>query len=144
MENLSTISINCCFCDKNLSSDNNTKSKSVFRYKCPACERLYCSAHCFGGHKEKFSCSGIRNKTPYVPISRFDQKQFLDDYFFLEEVNNKVETLNKILPELYKNYKSNKTCPSKKRKNRNFRSKKQNHTTKQQPVSDTQQQQQQQ
>lgn len=143
MENLSAISINCCFCDENLSSDNNTESKSVFKYKCPACERSYCSANCFGGHKGKFSCSGIRNKTPYVHISEFDQKQFLDDYFFLEEVNNKVETINKILPELYKSCKSNKTRQSKK-KNRNFRSKKHNHTTKQQLVNDTQQQQQQQ
>lgn len=124
MENLSTISINCCFCDKNLSSSNNTNLKSVFKYKCPACERLYCSANCFGGHKEKFSCPGIRNKTPYVHISKFDQKQFLDDYFFLEEVNNKIETSSRILPTLIKGT-SSKTSQLK-RKNKNFRFKRQN------------------
>lgn len=86
---------NCCFCDTDLSPSNQTKSKSITKYRCPGCERFYCKADCFSGHKEKFSCSGVRNKTPYVHISQFDQKQFLDDYFFLEEVNNKIENLAK-------------------------------------------------
>lgn len=102
MENLASNPINCCFCDKNLSPSGTNNDIRVVKYKCPACERLYCSATCSSGHKEKFACPGVRNKTPYVPINQFDQKQFLDDYFFLEEVNSKIEKAHKILPELNK------------------------------------------
>lgn len=137
MEILSTITINCCFCDKNLSPDNNIKSKPVPKYKCPACERLYCTANCFSGHKEKFSCPGSRNKTPYVHISKFNQKQFLDDYFFLEEVNNKIETLHRVLPSLNKS--SSSKASQLKRKNRNYRFKKQIKLQQQQSVHETQQ-----
>ena len=96
-------SINCCFCDKNLSpGDKETETKSIIKYKCPGCERLYCSANCCSGHKEKFSCSGIRDQTPYVSLSKFDQKQFLDDYFFLEKINGGIERAQRILPRIPK------------------------------------------
>lgn len=110
MESYSTESPNCCcFCDKNLLPNINkgtTNGQSIQqspirqsnKYKCPGCERLYCSADCFAGHKEKFQCTGVRNKIPYVHMKNFDQKQFLDDYFFLEEVNNKIEDAHRLLP----------------------------------------------
>lgn len=94
--------LNCCFCDKNLSPESQNSSKSIVKYKCPACDKIYCSADCCGGHKEKFNCPGIRNRTPYVHLSKFDQRQFLDDYFFLEEVNNKIEKSQRVLPILGK------------------------------------------
>lgn len=100
MENYSTKSINCCFCDKDLSPDHQNKLKSPIKYRCPSCERLYCQPDCFSGHKEKFSCSGVRNKTPYIHLSKFDQQHFLDDYFFLEGISNKLENSHRILPEL--------------------------------------------
>jgi len=96
------IQINCCFCDKDLSSKNidsdGEKCKvTVVKYKCPACERVYCSADCCSGHKHKFDCSGVRLKTPYVHMSKFDQKQFLDDYFFLEDINSKIDRASRNL-----------------------------------------------
>lgn len=103
MEHISpTRVIHCCFCDRNLSPGENqqeTKS-SITKYKCPGCERPYCSADCCSGHKEKFSCSGIRNPTPYLSLSKFDQKQFLDDYFFLEKVGNKVDSVQRAITKL--------------------------------------------
>lgn len=114
MENHS--SGNCCFCDKDLSpSDQSSTKSSVIKYKCPACERIYCSANCFGGHKEKYDCSGVRNKIPYVNLSQFDQKQFLDDYFFLEEVNKKIESAHRALPTLKKGVTSDVKSNSKRR-----------------------------
>jgi hypothetical protein len=94
--------INCCFCDKDLSpGQNRTDIKaSTTKYRCPGCERIYCSADCCNGHKEKFSCAGIRNSTPYVHLSKFDQKQFLDDYFFLEKVGNKIDNAQRALTHL--------------------------------------------
>lgn len=93
--------INCCFCDKNLSSvDGEGGSQSIIKYKCPGCAKVYCSANCCSGHKEKFSCSAVRNRTPYVSLSKFDQKQFLDDYFFLEEINGKIDSAQRVLNRL--------------------------------------------
>ena len=86
-------STNCCCCDKDLTPGS-------IKYKCPGCERLYCKADCFKGHKEKFSCIGIRDRVPYVHLSRFDQKQFLDDYFFLEDIGTKIERAQRVLPKL--------------------------------------------
>jgi len=99
MENPPSKSINCCFCDKDLSQKTCSKPSVTVRYKCPGCERVYCSADCFGGHKEKFSCSGVRNKTPYIHLANFDQKQFIDDYLFLEEVNNRIDSAHRSLSE---------------------------------------------
>lgn len=33
-------------------------------------------------------------------MSKFDQKQFLDDYFFLEGVNNRIESAQRILSQV--------------------------------------------
>lgn len=99
MEYHSFESINCCFCDKDLSTSENNKKSLVIKYKCPGCERIYCSANCSSGHKDKFDCAGVRNKTPYIHLSKFDQKQFLDDYFFLEEVNEKIESAHRAIPK---------------------------------------------
>lgn len=100
MENHLSDKINCCFCDKNLSPcDKDTTTKPI-KYKCPACERIYCSAKCSQLHKDIFECSGVRERTPYVPLSKFDQKQFLDDYFFLEAVNNKVEYAQRVFSHI--------------------------------------------
>lgn len=97
MENNPSDKINCCFCDKDLSPNAEGTSTRPIKYKCPACGRIYCSAVCFTSHKDIFECSGIRDRIPYVHISKFDQKQFLDDYFFLESVNSKIESAQKIL-----------------------------------------------
>lgn len=95
-------SINCCFCDKNLSPCDKEEAITIKinRYKCPGCERIYCSANCCCGHKDKFDCSGIRNSTPYIPLNKFDQKQFLDDYFFLEKINNEIDRAQRTLPRI--------------------------------------------
>lgn len=106
--------INCCFCDKDLSPSSQEGDNRITKYKCPGCERFYCNSGCFVGHKDKLQCLGIRNKTPYVHLSKFDQKQFLDDYFFLEEVNQKLESIQHSIPKL----KPNKDSNTKRRKNR--------------------------
>lgn len=116
MENQTDQITNCCFCDKLLSSRGEEGEKQTYNkiitYKCPACERKYCSANCCTGHKEKYDCCGVRNKTPYVKLDRFDQKQFLDDYFFLEEVKQKLDTVHRVSTKVI-DLKSKKT----KRKN---------------------------
>lgn len=133
-EQLYKQTINCCFCDLNLSPHKSTNSlvegesernqllkRSITKYKCPACERYYCSAICSSAHKNKFNCSGIRDKTPYVHLSKFDQKQFLDDYFFLEDVNKKIETSQRILVSLIDEKRKTKKVQSNNKNRRNCR-----------------------
>ena len=91
----------CCYCEKDF-------TERPQRYRCPGCERLYCSSACCIGHKQKYSCSGIRSKTPYVHRSNYEQKQFLDDYFFLEDVNNKIDKAARVLPKIIKTASNNK------------------------------------
>lgn len=113
-------SINCCFCDKDLSPGDSIEStKSITKYKCPGCGRTYCSADCCSGHKEKFSCSGIRDQTPYVHIKNFNQKQFLDDFFFLEKISIEIERKQRILPRLRIKAQSDPNNKSSRRRNRN-------------------------
>lgn len=82
----------CCVCDINLKSDTQRDATNhILSYKCPACTRKYCSVKCCNDHKTKFECSGLRNKTPYISLAKFDQSQFLDDYFFLEGINEDLE-----------------------------------------------------
>lgn len=135
MENNSSKSVYCCFCDKDLSTSDQSSGSREIKYKCPACEKFYCNSNCFTGHKDKLDCPGVRDKTPYIHLSKFDQKQFLDDYFFLEEVNNKIETSQRILSQLRKD-------PSKKTviKKKKYRSKSRKQNKSKQTVDQPQQQ----
>lgn len=118
----------CCSCDKNLSpcdvGGDDNKLKTITRYKCPGCGRFYCSASCCSSHKDKFDCLGIRDQTPYVPLDKFDQKQFLDDFFFLEKINGQIERAQRILPRLKVRQNPNPLNTKSKRSNRNNRRKK--------------------
>lgn len=96
----------CCACN----------SQDSVSYKCPGCSRKYCSVACCKEHKSTFGCDGKRKRFPYVPLGAFDQKQFLDDYFFLEEVNQKIDNAIRLKPSL--NLLKNKH-KAKKRKQRN-------------------------
>lgn len=55
------------------------------KYRCPACLGHSCSLQCVKKHKEDLGCSGIRNKTAFVPVSQFDEMALLSDYRFLED-----------------------------------------------------------
>lgn len=136
---LNAINDTCCYCDKDLSSSSSSSKQegqdleatadiviatSISKYKCPACERLYCSANCCVGHKDKFDCSGIRNPIPFVQLAQFDQKHFLDDFFFLEGVNSKLETLQRNIGNKLKTYTRvpgpNQNANNRKRKAKKF------------------------
>lgn len=91
----------CCICDKDLSTNSLV-------YKCPACTRPYCQANCCKIHKEQFECTGVRDKTPYVHKSSYDEKQFIDDYLFLEEINQQIGTKQKLGGKIFQKFKNKK------------------------------------
>merc|ERR1711881_684519 len=60
--------------------------KEAAKYTCPACRKRTCSLACVNDHKQKFACSGSRDKTEFVAVNEFTNINLLNDYRFLEEV----------------------------------------------------------
>ncbi|PPR03855.1 hypothetical protein CVT26_000853 [Gymnopilus dilepis] len=60
------------------------------KYTCPGCSMRTCSAPCSSSHKSKTGCSGVRDKTKYVPMNEYTWGKLMDDYTFLEEMGRKV------------------------------------------------------
>ncbi|XP_073400503.1 box C/D snoRNA protein 1 [Dendrobates tinctorius] len=55
------------------------------KYKCPRCLKYSCSLPCVKKHKVDIACSGVRDKTAFVPLSTFGDLHLLSDYRFLED-----------------------------------------------------------
>jgi len=62
------------------------------KYRCPRCEVVSCSLTCVTTHKEKDSCDGVRNKSKFIPLSRFTELDVISDYRLLESANRCVES----------------------------------------------------
>ncbi|XP_075688239.1 box C/D snoRNA protein 1 [Rhinoderma darwinii] len=55
------------------------------KYKCPRCLKYSCSLPCVKKHKVDVACTGVRDKTAFVPLSTFSDLHLLSDYRFLED-----------------------------------------------------------
>ena len=62
------------------------------RYTCPRCYAKTCSVSCSHAHKVAMACSGIRDRTGYVPMNSYGWGAMMDDYVFLEDVGRVVES----------------------------------------------------
>lgn len=65
--------------------------KRVSKYTCPRCETKICSLDCTKTHKIQASCSGVREKTEYVPLNHYNDVAMWRDLAFLREVGDKVK-----------------------------------------------------
>lgn len=74
-------------------------------YTCPRCELKTCSLKCIGIHKQELECSGERDKTGYVPLSKFTNLTLLSDYRFLEDVSLAVESCKRNEMKKYTRFK---------------------------------------
>lgn len=61
------------------------------RYKCPACLCLTCSLACNKTHKSAARCSGKRDRTSFIPRSKFDDASINDDYNFLTTLERDLD-----------------------------------------------------
>ncbi|XP_061421878.1 box C/D snoRNA protein 1 isoform X2 [Lethenteron reissneri] len=66
-------------------------AEALAKYRCPCCLLRSCSVACVQAHKTQRHCSGVRNKTIYVPLGTFSEGHLLSDYRFLEDVGRAVE-----------------------------------------------------
>lgn len=65
--------------------------ETVSKYTCPRCETKICSLECTKTHKIQTSCSGIREKTDYVPMNTYNDVAMWRDLAFLRDVGDKVK-----------------------------------------------------
>jgi hypothetical protein len=63
----------------------------IHKYKCPACAVKTCSLKCCKTHKELYSCNGQRDKTKFVKLNEFSERELMNDYNFLEEQSRLVD-----------------------------------------------------
>ncbi|KAB1669641.1 hypothetical protein ES319_1Z025200v1 [Gossypium barbadense] len=70
--------------------------KKASKYKCPGCCLRTCSLPCVNAHKQRTGCTGKRNITSFVPLSRFDDNLLLSDYNLLEETKRVAESATRI------------------------------------------------
>ncbi|XP_030854040.1 box C/D snoRNA protein 1 isoform X1 [Strongylocentrotus purpuratus] len=64
------------------------------KYTCPRCQMKTCCLSCVKNHKSQRGCSGVRDKTPYVPIKEFTENHLLNDYRLLEDMDRKRYAAN--------------------------------------------------
>ncbi|KAI8883766.1 hypothetical protein K501DRAFT_249096 [Backusella circina FSU 941] len=81
MENITT---NCQVCQLTAS-----------KYTCPRCSIQTCSLACVKKHKEDTACSGVRDKTAYVPLKSYNEGNMMSDYVYLEEVSRQSDVLTR-------------------------------------------------
>ncbi|XP_053542266.1 box C/D snoRNA protein 1 [Ictalurus punctatus] len=65
------------------------------KYRCPNCLKCSCSLPCVKQHKFRSGCSGVRDRTTFVPLSHFSDLHLLNDYRFLEETGRVAERPNR-------------------------------------------------
>ncbi|XP_027027038.1 box C/D snoRNA protein 1 isoform X2 [Tachysurus fulvidraco] len=65
------------------------------KYCCPGCLKCSCSLSCVKQHKLQSGCSGVRDRTAFIPLSRFGDLHMLSDYRFLEETGRVAERPNR-------------------------------------------------
>lgn len=54
-------------------------------YSCPKCEVKTCSLNCVRIHKKELDCDGFRDRTKFIRIKDFTDRDLLSDYKLLEE-----------------------------------------------------------
>ncbi|VDP90915.1 unnamed protein product [Echinostoma caproni] len=62
------------------------------KYTCPRCEMHTCSLACCLEHKQKFSCTGVREPVVYYRRNEYGTFAFQQDYHLLEEIDRKNNT----------------------------------------------------
>ncbi|XP_053337935.1 uncharacterized protein znhit6 [Clarias gariepinus] len=65
------------------------------KYRCPSCQKCSCSLPCVKQHKLQSGCSGVRDRTAFVALSRFSDLDLLSDYRFLEETGRIADGPNR-------------------------------------------------
>lgn len=55
------------------------------KYRCPRCDWRSCGVACVRRHKEETGCSGLRDRTAYVPLRAMTDTHLHSDFNFLQD-----------------------------------------------------------
>lgn len=80
------------------------------KYTCPKCEVKTCCIKCVNIHKKELECTGIRDKTKFIPIKEMTKTDFMSDYTFLEECTRYVSDRKR--DQLKRHTRYNKSLPT--------------------------------
>lgn len=70
-------------------------SSASSKYRCPGCEFITCSLACTKEHRAQSGCKGTRDRTAFVPISRFNEQHLLSDINLLNDFARATESSKK-------------------------------------------------
>ncbi|KAI8848489.1 hypothetical protein BC829DRAFT_433263 [Chytridium lagenaria] len=62
-------------------------SRETFQIQMPPLSPKTCSLSCINTHKRITECTGIRDKTSFVPLSKYTESNMISDYCYLEDVH---------------------------------------------------------
>lgn len=72
---------------------------SSSKYRCPGCNVVTCSLACTKQHKADTGCKGTRDRTAFVPISRFNETHLVSDINLLSDTSRTTEVGRKTVGE---------------------------------------------
>lgn len=64
---------------------------SASKYRCPGCSVITCSLPCTKQHRANSGCKGTRDRTAFVPISRFNETHLVSDINLLSDTSRVSE-----------------------------------------------------
>eukprot|EP00177_Eucheuma_denticulatum_P003358 GFKZ01006068.1.p1 GENE.GFKZ01006068.1~~GFKZ01006068.1.p1 ORF type:complete len:571 (-),score=92.46 GFKZ01006068.1:582-2294(-) len=67
------------------------------KYRCPACTAPSCSLACVKKHKEETNCTGVRDRAAPVPISKYNENNFISDFTLLEDTSRVLDSAKRAL-----------------------------------------------
>lgn len=72
---------------------------SSSKYRCPGCNVVTCSLACTKQHRTDTGCKGTRDRTAFVPISRFNETHLVSDINLLSDTSRTTEVGRKTVGE---------------------------------------------
>ena len=70
----------------------------AFKYKCPGCGAKTCSLACVRAHKARTSCTGLRDKTKYLPMDKMGDRELFSDIAFLDDAKRVRDVARRCRP----------------------------------------------
>ncbi|XP_077974347.1 box C/D snoRNA protein 1-like [Styela clava] len=95
-------------------------AKNPPKYKCPKCSVRTCCLLCVKTHKKMNDCDGVRCKTTFVPLNKYNENNMLNDYRLLEEIARCADNNGRYISESLPNSTKGMSLQIKKAKGMNI------------------------
>ena len=72
--------------------------EAVAKYKCPVCSVRTCSLKCVNAHKARTQCSGVRDKTAYLPMNKLGDREMFSGNFSSDQTAQMEAQMDGLIP----------------------------------------------